>query len=142
MLGDLYLLLPVQAREDGIAVDGRVEGILGVCSLVELCRFNHHLLIVGFRLCGCILRDEFLPELQRSDIIIGLSVLSGSSWRFIEILSLLEHVAGYRRFGAEFEWTHHRHRGFHLNFIYRLGGNNISRSFGEGCGVGERERGF
>lgn len=119
MLGDLYLLLAVQAGEDSIAIDGRVEGILGVGSLVELCRLHHHLLIRWFRLCGCILGDEFLPELQRPDIIIGLSVLSRSCGHLIEILSLLEHVAGDCGFGAVLERTHHRHRGFHLNFIYR-----------------------
>lgn len=118
MLGDLYLLLAVQAGQDCVAVDGRIEGIFGVGSLIELGRLYHYLLVGWLCLCGCVLGDEFLPELERSDIIIGLSVFARSSLHFIEILGLLEHVAGECRPGAVLERTHHRHRGFHLNFIY------------------------
>ena len=119
MLGDLYLLLAVQAGQHGVAVDGRVEGVLGVCGLVELGRLDHRLLAGWFCLSRRVLGDELLPELERADIVIGLSVLSGSRGHLVEILSLLEHVAGDCGFGAVLERTHHRQRRFHLNFIYQ-----------------------
>ena len=120
MFGDLYLLLAVEAGEDSVAVDGGIEGIFGVGSLVELCRFYDYLLVGRFCLSGCILGNEFLSELQRADIVIGLSVFACGSGQLIEILGLLEHVAGDRRSGAMLEGTYHRHRGFHLNFIYLI----------------------
>jgi hypothetical protein len=75
LFGDLYLLFSVQAGEDGVAVDGGPEHVLGGGCLIELDGFDWGLPGFGFGVEWLdVLGEELLSELCWADEIVGLVI--------------------------------------------------------------------